>query len=200
MDKPAQTDHPIHELLRRRWSPRAFSDRRVEPDVLTSLLEAARWAPSSNNEQPWHVLLATQDNPGEFQRLLGCLKEGNIRWVKLAPVLMITVTRLMFEEDGSPNRHAFHDIGLAVANLTVEAVSRGLFVHQMAGLFPDKVKQTYGVPDGFEAVTAVALGYPGDPARLPEDLARRELAERSRKPLGSFVFEGVWGRASGLLR
>lgn len=196
MEKPARTDHPIHDLLRRRWSPRAFSNQRVPPETLASLFEAARWAPSSDNEQPWHFLVATQERPQEFQRLLSCLMEGNVRWVQHAPVLLITVTRLRFEEDQSPNRHAFHDIGLAVATLTVEAMARGVFVHQMAGLFPDKVKELYGLPEGFEAVTAVALGYPGDPATLPENLRKREMAERSRKPLSSFVFEGAWGRVS----
>jgi len=200
MEKPAGTDHPIHDLLRRRWSPRAFSNQQVMPETLASLFEAVRWAPSSDNEQPWHFLVATKDRPEEFDRLLGCLKDGNIRWVKNAPVLLITVTRLRFEEDQSLNRHAFHDIGLAVANLTVEAMSRGLFVHQMAGLFPEKVKEVYGIPDGFEAVTAVALGYPGDPATMSEDLRRREMAARTRKPLTSFVFEGAWGRVSALLR
>ncbi|HET8580161.1 MAG TPA: nitroreductase family protein [Nitrospiraceae bacterium] len=129
MEKPAKTDYPIHEFLSRRWSPRAFSSQRVEPEKLKSLFEAARWAPSSNNDQPWHFLVATQDNPEEFQRLLSCLKEGNIRWVKQAPVLLISVTRLNFEDDNEPNRHAFHDIGLAVANLTVQAMTMGLFVH-----------------------------------------------------------------------
>lgn len=195
MEKPAKTDYPIHDLLRRRWSPRAFSSRPVEPAKLRSLFEAARWAPSSDNEQPWHFLVATQDNPAEFQRLLSCLREGNIRWVKDAPALLITVTRLNWEDDNQPNRHAFHDIGLAVANLTVQAMALGLFVHQMAGFFPEKVKELYAIPAGFEPVTAIALGYPGDPAALPDDLRKRELAERERKPLTSFVFEGRWGQS-----
>lgn len=199
MEKPANTDHPIHEFLRRRWSPRIFSAQRVAPETLSSLFEAARWAPSSSNEQSWHFLLATQDEPKEFHRLLSCLTDGNVRWVKHAPVLAISVTRLNFEEDGKPNRHAFHDIGLAVANLTVQATSMGLFVHQMAGFFPEKVKELYEVPDGYEAVTAIALGYPGDPATFPEDIQRRERAERTRKPLTSFLFQGRWGQQAGFL-
>lgn len=199
MEKPARTDHPIHELLARRWSPRAFSNRAVESDKLNSLFEAARWAPSSSNEQPWHFLVATQDDRQEFSRLLSCLKEGNIRWVKHVPVLLISVTRLTWEEDHQPNRHAFHDIGLAVANLTVQAMAMGLFVHQMAGLFPEKVKELYAIPDEYEAVTAIALGYPGDPATLPEDLKKRESAERERKPLDSFVFHGRWGQVAPLV-
>jgi nitroreductase len=199
MEKPANTDYPIHEFLKRRWSPRVFSSQRVTPETLSSLFEAARWAPSSSNEQPWHFLLATQDDPQEFQRLLSCLMDGNIRWVKHAPVLAISVTRLNFEEDGKPNRHAFHDIGLAAANLTVQATSMGLFVHQMAGFFPEKVRELYELPNGYEAVTAIALGYPGDPAILPEDLQRRERAERTRKPLTGFLFQGRWGKQAGFL-
>lgn len=200
MEKPAAPDHPIHELLSRRWSPRVFSNRAVPAETLRSLFEAARWAPSSSNEQPWHFLLATQENPTEFSRLLSCLKDGNVRWVKQAPVLMISVTRLTWEEDHTPNRHAFHDIGLAVANLTVQAMAMGLFVHQMAGFMPEKVKELYALPDEYEAVTAITLGYPGDPTSLPDDLKKRELAPRERKPIESFVFHGRWGQVAPLAR
>jgi nitroreductase len=199
MEKPAVTQYPIHELLRRRWSPRAFSDRRVDSDTLRSLLEAARWAPSSYNEQPWSFIVATKDDPVEFGRLLSCLVEGNIQWAQHAPVLMISVARLSFEEDGKPNRHAFHDVGQAAANLTVQATALGLVVHQMAGILPDKVRALYGVPEKYEPVAGLALGYPGDPNALPERLRQRELAPRERKPLPEFVFTGHWGRPSPLV-
>jgi nitroreductase len=199
MEKPADTHYPIHELLKRRWSPRAFSDRPVEPDTLRSLLEAARWAPSSFNEQPWSFIVATKDDPVEFGRLLSCLVEGNIQWAQHAPVLMVTVARLSFEDDGKPNRHAFHDVGQAAANLTVQATALGLFVHQMAGILPDKVRALYGVPDQYEPVAGIALGYPGDPQSLPERLRQRELAPRERRPLPEFVFSGRWGRTSPLV-
>ena len=199
MEKPAETQYPIHDLLRRRWSPRAFSDRRVEPDVLRSLLEATRWAPSSYNEQPWSFIVATKDDTAEFSRLLSCLVEGNIQWAQHAPVLMVSVARLSFEDDGKPNRHAFHDVGLAVANLIVQATALGLVVHQMAGIFPDKMRELYGIPEGYEAVAGIALGYPGDPQSLPEGLRKRELAPRERKPLTEFVFSGSWGQTSPLV-
>ena len=199
MEKPAETQYPIHELLRRRWSPRAFSDRRVDPAIMRSLLEAARWAPSSYNEQPWSFIVATKDDPVEFGRLLSCLVEGNIQWAQHAPVLMVSVARLSFEDDGKPNRHAFHDVGLAVANLIVQATALGLVVHQMAGIFPDKIRELYGIPEGYEAVAGIALGYPGDPQSLPEELRKRELAPRERKPLTEFVFSGRWGRTSPLV-
>ena len=199
MEKPAETQYPIHELLRRRWSPRAFSDRRVDPAIMRSLLEAARWAPSSYNEQPWSFIVATKDDPVEFGRLLSCLVEGNIQWAQHAPVLMVSVARLSFEEDGKPNRHAFHDVGQAVANLIVQATALGLVVHQMAGIFPDKIRELYGIPEGYEAVAGIALGYPGDPQSLPEGLRKRELAPRERKPLTEFVFSGSWGQTSPLV-
>jgi len=199
MEKSAETQYPIHDLLRRRWSPRAFSDRRVDPAIMRSLLEAARWAPSSYNEQPWSFIVATKDDPVEFGRLLSCLVEGNIQWAQHAPVLMVSVARLSFEDDGKPNRHAFHDVGLAVANLIVQATALGLVVHQMAGIFPDKIREPYGIPEGYEAVAGIALGYPGDPQSLPEGLRKRELAPRERKHLTEFVFTGRWGQTSPLV-
>ncbi len=199
MEKPAETQYPIHDLLRRRWSPRAFSDRRVDPAIMRSLLEAARWAPSSYNEQPWSFIVATKDDPVEFGRLLSCLVEGNIQWAQHAPVLMVSVARLSFEDDGKPNRHAFHDVGLAVANLIVQATALGLVVHQMAGILPDKIRKLYGIPEGYEAVAGIALGYPGDPQSLPEGLRKREMAPRERKPMAQFVFSGRWGQTSPLV-
>ena len=199
MEKPAPTDYPINELLRRRWSPRAFSDQTIEPEKLHSLFEAARWAPSSFNEQPWAFIVATSQNPEEHALLLSCLIEGNQRWAQRAPVLMVSVAELNFEQTGKPNRHAFHDVGLAMGNLLVEATELGLVVHQMAGFFPEKVRESYGVPEGFEPLTAIALGYPADVGVLAESLRERELAPRSRKPIGSFVFEGRWGTKSNLV-
>ncbi|HZC68989.1 MAG TPA: nitroreductase family protein [Nitrospirales bacterium] len=199
MEKPAETQYPIHDLLKRRWSPRAFSDRLVEPATMRSLLEAARWAPSSSNEQPWSFIVATKQDPAEYARLLSCLVEGNIQWAQHAPVLMVSVAKLSFEENGKPNRHAFYDVGQAVANLIVQATALGLVVHQMAGFHPDKVRELFGVPEQYEPVAAIALGYPGDPQSLPERLRNRELAPRERKPLTEFVFSGRWGQTSPIV-
>ena len=160
-EKPAQTEFRIHDLIRRRWSPRAFADRPVEPEKLGSLLEAARWAASSNNEQPWRFILATRERPEDFARLLGCLKESNQAWARLAPVLMLSVARLTFADDDDPNRHAFYDVGQAVATMAIEATALGLVIHQMAGFFPDKARALFEIPDGFEPATAIAIGYQG---------------------------------------
>src|SRR5207237_4302235 len=140
MTKTARNDYPIHDLLRRRWSPRAFADRLVDPDKLRSLLEAARWAPSSFNEQPWAFVVATRDRQEEFARVLGCLVEFNQTWAKSAAALMLTFARLTFDRNGQPNRHAYHEVGLAMANLTVQATAEGLAVHQMAGIVVEKAR------------------------------------------------------------
>jgi len=130
IDKSAQTLYPIEDLLRQRWSPLAFSDRMVEPEKLRSVLEAARWAASSYNEQPWSFIVATKENQAEFERLLGCLAEGNQEWARNAPVLMLSVAQLKFERNGKDNRHAFHDVGAAAAELAIQATANGLFIHR----------------------------------------------------------------------
>lgn len=200
MDKPAETDYPIHELFRRRWSPRAFSDRPVERETLLSVLEAARWAPSSFNEQPWRFLIATKEDPDGHQQMLSCLKEGNRQWAEGAPVLLISIAKTYFGDDPSKaNRHAFHDVGLATSQLVLQALHLGLYVHQMAGFERDSTRQTYGIPEGYEPVTAMALGYPGHPDDLPEKLAERERKPRARKSLEELVFDGHWGETSPLV-
>ena len=194
MSRLAKTDYPIHELLQKRWSPRAFADKPVEPDKLKRLLEAARWAPSSFNGQPWAFIIGTKDQPAEYAKVLSCLVEFNQSWAKAAPVLMINAARLNFEHNNEPNRHAFHDVGQAIADLTLQATAEGLYVHQMAGILPDVAKKTLAIPDGWEAVTGVAIGYLGDPAALPEKLREREATPSPRKPLAQFAFAGSWGK------
>jgi nitroreductase len=197
MNKNAQIDHPIHELLRSRWSPRSFANRPVEPEKLLSLFEAARWAPSSGNAQPWNFIVATKDNPAEHERLLNCLMDGNIRWAKNAPVLMFSVAQLQRKD--RPNRHAFHDVGQAVAHLTVQAMALDLYVHQMGGFHQDKARQTFQIPETHEPVAAIAVGYLGPVAQLPEDLQEREQKPGERKALTEFVFSGAWGQVTPLL-
>jgi nitroreductase len=199
MEKLAETTYPIEELIKRRWSPRAFADRSVEPEKLLSLWEAARWSASTGNQQPWYFIVATKAHEAEHARLLSCLRENNQQWAARAPVLMVSVAKLAFDANGQPNRHAFHDVGLAVANLITQATALGLYVHQMAGFYPDRVRELYGIPDGFEPVAGIVLGYLGDPNVLPEDLLQRELAPRVRKPIESFVFEGKWEQRSPLV-
>jgi nitroreductase len=198
MHKPAPTDFPVHDLIRHRWSPRAFSDKPVEPAVLASLFEAARWAPSSNNEQPWAYLVATKDNPEDFEKMLSVLVEFNAGWAKSAPVLVLAASRLNFP-NGNPNRNAFYDTGAASVLLSLEATERGLFVHQMAGFDPAKAKHVFEIPAGCEAIAAMAIGYPGDHKTLSQKLQDREVAPRTRKPLTEFVMSGRWGHTSPIV-
>ncbi|QIR35429.1 nitroreductase family protein [Tolypothrix sp. PCC 7910] len=198
-NKTADTLYPVEELLRERWSPLAFSEEPVETDKLCTILEAAGWAASSYNEQPWSFIVATKDNPAEFQRLLDCLAEGNQEWAKNAPVLIISVAKLNFERNGVENRHAFHDVGAATTTLAIQAMALGLFIHQMAGFDVPKAKEVYSIPDGYEPVAAIALGYLGDPQTLSERLQQRELALRSRKPLETYVFSGSWNQVSPVI-
>lgn len=200
ISKRANPDHPILEILQNRWSPRAFADRPVEPDKLKRVLEAARWAASSFNEQPWSFIVATKDQPDEYAKLLACLIEWNQTWAKTAPVLIVTVAKLTFTRNGNKNGMAKHDIGLAVGNLTAQATAEGLYLHQMAGIEPEKVRTTYGVPEGYDPLTAIALGYLGDPAVLPADMQAMESSPMVRKPLNQFVFTGKWGEASPVVQ
>ena len=196
MHKPAPNDFPVHELIRERWSPRAFADKPVPQGVLRSIFEAARWAPSSNNEQPWAYLVATCDDNENFEKMLSVLVEFNANWAKGAPVLAIAVAELAFAKNNAPNRNAQYDTGAASALLSVEATAQELAVHQMAGFDPAKTRQVFGIPAGWEAIAALAIGYPGDPASLPQPLKDRELAPRTRKPIAEFVMDGQWGHTA----
>ena len=192
MEKPAPVAHPIHELMRRRWSPRAFAPQPIAAQDLQSILEAARWAASSGNEQPWRMLLARREHPDEFARLLACLVEGNRRWCIHAGALVLTVARLTLTRNDKPNRHAWHDTGMALAHMLLEATARGIAAHPMAGFDTEVARTTYAIPEGFAPVTMVAFGIPASPDTLPEDLREREMSPRSRRPLADFVFAGTW--------
>ena len=196
MHKPAVTDVPVHELIRNRWSPRAFADNPVSAETLRALFEAARWAPSSNNEQPWAYLVATQDDAENFAKMLSVLVEFNAGWAKQAPVLALSVAHVKTQREGKPNRVALHDVGSASAQLTFEANARGLLVHQMAGFDAGKARQAFAIPADWEPVAAMAIGYPGDAASLSEKLRERELAPRVRKPAREFVMTGTWGHTA----
>jgi nitroreductase len=199
MNKPATVDHPIHELIRERWSPRAFSDKPIPAAVLRSLFEAARWSPSSSNEQPWAFIVATKEDSATHAKLLSTLVEANQTWARNAPVLAIAVSELVFARNGRPNRNAFYDTGAAVAHLTTQATAHGLFVHQMAGFDPQKAIEVFSIPAGWEPIAAFVIGYPGDIQSLPETLRERELAARTRKPLTEFVMSGNWGQPASFL-
>jgi nitroreductase len=197
--KLADARYPIHELLRKRWSPRAFADRTVDAETLRTLFEAARWAPSSSNEQPWRFMVGTKKDPAVYDRLLSCLVEANALWARPAPVLVLSIAKLFFENSGKPNRHAFYDVGMAVENLVIQATALGVMAHQMAGFHVEKARELFGIPQGYEPCTMIALGYLGDPDSLPEPLRAREVLPRSRQPLEKFVFGERWGEPSPMV-
>jgi nitroreductase len=196
LSKPAQTSVPVHQLISQRWSPRVFENRPVEPQKLRTLFEAARWAASSYNAQPWSFIVATKQDHTNYQRVLDSFVEFNQGWAKSAPVLALSVAQMKFAHNDQPNSHAFHDVGQAAATLQIQAEELGLSVHQMAGILPDKAREIFKIPAGFEVVAGFAIGYPGDPANLPEQLREKEVAPRERKALDSFVFTGLWGEVS----
>jgi nitroreductase len=198
-DEPQISESSIHPLIAGRRSPRAFASTPVEPETLACLMEAARWAPSSMNEQPWNFIVATKASKSDFDRLLGCLVEFNVQWAQHAPVLLLSVAKLTFES-GEPNRHAFHDVGQAIANLTFQANVSGLLVHQIAGFDVEKARREFSIPQDYEPVAAAAVGYPGNSAELSEKLRKKDASPRKRKPLTSFVFEGGWGYPAACTR
>jgi len=213
--KLASADHDIHELIRRRWSPRAFDAGRVVPRAeLSRLFEAARWAPSSRNEQPWRYLVLqrpTEDpsagsgeraaSPAEqntWRALFDTLTPKNQAWAIAAPVLVLAVVRTSYEDTGTDNWMAWYDAGQAVAFLTLQATSQGLSVRQMEGFDRARARQACGIPAEFELAVVMAIGYAGDPEALVVDKHRHaEREPRQRKPLGNFVYEGVWGKGPG---
>jgi len=194
-----QAVRPLHELLSRRRSPRAYDTRPIEPAALRSLLEAARWAASSNNGQPWRFIVGEQGvDDAAFDRLLGTLGEKNARWAQHAPVLILAVAKL--HTYAGREQHALYDLGLAVGNMTTQATALGLALHQMGGFDLARAREEFDIPDGYEPVAVIAVGYPGNPALLPDDLRERELAPRTRVDLDTFVYGSQWAEASPLVK
>ena len=186
MERPGETDPQVLEVIRKRWSPCQFSDRAIAPATLKVMLDAARWAANSFNEQPWRYMVATKENPREFERMLACLTEPNQAWAKYVPVLMLSFAKRTFTRNGKPNRVAWHDVGAASCQLTLQAEAMGLRVHQMAGIEAGKIPAVYSVPEDFEPVAAIAIGYPGENPNLPEAIRQRDAVERTRKDTRAF--------------
>ena len=191
-EKEGVPDHPIESLLSRRWSPYSFADKDVAAEDLLGILEAARWAASSYNEQPWRYIVARRSDSEAFEKMVSCLLEGNQSWARQAPVLLIGVAALNFSRNGKPNKAAIHDMGLAAGNICIEATARGLCVHQMIGIIPERVRELYGVPENAEPLTALAIGYLGDGSNLPPDIQERDRGPRTRRPISEFVFGDRW--------
>ena len=185
--KNAETDHPVSELIAKRWSARAFSTRPVEKSKLLSILEAARWAPSSRNEQPWRYIVFTNDNPEMLRKAQSVLKEIN-DYAKRAPILICAITKKTYSENGSLNRLHFHDLGAANENMFLEAFDQGLIMHEMGGFDVEKAREIFDVPEDYEVGIMIAIGYQDTYHVLPDRLREKAFAPRLRKPLSEIAF------------
>lgn len=188
----ADVSHPVHELIRLRWSGRSFSDQPLEDEVIFSLLEAVRWSASSHNEQPWAFILARKGEEA-FDKMLSTLTPSNRLWVQHAPAMLLTIAKLKFEKTGFPNRHAQHDVGLAIGNLSLQATEYDLNLHQLAGFDHALACRIFALPAEFEPVTIIAMGYRGAPDVLPDHLRAKEIAPQQRKEIKDFLYRGEWG-------
>jgi nitroreductase len=187
-----RTQSPVDEQFTERWSPRAFSSERISDETLASLFEAARWAPSCANEQPWLFLFATSEE--DHKVFLDLLAPGNQRWARRAPVLLFLLARRHFAKGGESNRHHGFDAGAAWMSLALQACKMGLYSHAMAGFDEDRAYEVLGVPrKEYEIMAAIAVGRYGNAADLPEDLAKRE-APSDRKPLEEVARRGTFGQ------
>jgi nitroreductase len=191
--KPANANYPIHDLISERWSPRAFAERPVEDSKLYSIFEAARWAASSGNQQPWSFIIARKENTDDFAQMVATLWELNAIWAQHAPVLILVVAKL-YEQPGK-EQASFYDVGMAVGNLVTQAVHLGLVTHQMGGFDAERASTSLGIPQGYQPLAVIALGYPDTPDKLPDSLRKREVAPRSRKLQEEFVFPTRWHNA-----
>lgn len=189
-------EHPVLDAIADRWSPYRFQPKEIAEEALLQCLEAARWAASSFNDQPWFWILARRQDAAEFDRMIGCLLEANQPWASQAGALILTVSRSSFAYNGKPNRVALHDLGQAAAHLALQATALGLQVHQMAGVNLSVARQLYGIPDGHEPQTAIAIGYPDTAEPVSSEakqLSERERGPRARRPLAEQVFSAKWG-------
>jgi nitroreductase len=169
------------KIFYERESPRKFKDREIATEDLLSLFEAARWAASSFNEQPWRFVYGDKhDNSDIYDKLMECLNAGNQKWAKQAPVLMLTIAKTSFDHDGSFNRHALHDLGMAMGNFSMQAAKHGIMIHQMAGFSTHKANELFNLPEDYEPVAVVAIGYPDE-----------EKDDRKRKPLDKIIINQV---------
>ena len=195
-DRLAQTSKPIHDLLARRWSPRAFDPNRpVARDQLRTLLEAGRWAPSCNGDEPWRYLIWDKGrDPQGWQKAYDCLNENNKKWVKNVTLLMMSCAGSAFEATGKPNRWTQHDTGAASVSMALQAVAMGLVIHQMGGWDADKARAAFAIPPEYTPMAMIAVGYQASPDILDDETKAKELRPRGRKPLAERFYEGGWGK------
>ncbi len=188
MIKTAVTRLPVIDLIKERWSARAFSDQDLTTDQLLTLIEAASWAPSSINEQPWRYRYGLRGTL-IFDQLWECLLIGNQPWAKNAAALVLCTAKKNFSKNGAPNRHASHDTGMANAFLMLQATQMRIYGHIMAGYDPAKLRSSFNIPEDEEDICIIALGFLGAPDQLEEPFRTREITPRSRKAVEDFILE-----------
>lgn len=199
MSNKVNPEYPVIDLIKSHWSPRSFSDKTVSNEILQKVFESARWASSCFNEQPWRFILGVKDQGDTYNKILASLMETNQAWAKTAPVLVVVCAKKTFTMNGNPNAWAEYDAGQAVGFLNIQAHNEGLYSHQMAGFSKDKVNTTFNIPEDFNAVCVISLGYLGDASTLSDDLKSRETAPSQRKEITSLVFCDDWGTKSDLI-
>jgi nitroreductase len=178
----------ILEIITERWSPYSFSSTPVEEFKMKAMFEAAGYAPSCNNEQPWMFVYSTRENREVFNDYIGFLFESNQVWAKEAFTIVISLARTTFTHSGKLNRYAFHDTGMAVINLIIQALTLDIYVHQMGGFSVSKVKKYFNLNDDVEPVAMMAVGYLGENISLPTELIKRDEKRRPRKSVNEFAF------------
>ncbi len=197
MQKPAITSQPVHDIIANRWSGRAYdASKPVTQAQLIAVLEAARWAPSCFGDQPWRFVVCNKtDNLAAWQAAFDALVPGNQGWAVNAPVLVLICADTLFGHNDKPNKWAAYDTGAAAENLSLQATALGLMTHQMGGFDADKARQAFKVPERYQLLAMLSLGFAASPDTLDEELKARELAPRNRKALGELFFNGHWGHA-----
>lgn len=196
MEKPASNKYDIHPIIKRRWSPRSFEDKPVENEKLQRVFEAARWAPSAFNMQPWRFIIGRKGT-SSYDNIMDTLIEFNQSWTKFAPVLVLVIGKQV-DAKNRPNGTFQYDTGQSVAYLTFQAMHEGLFTHQMSGFKKSKAIENFSIEKDHTPIAAFALGYLSAPDQLPEKLQEMERSERSRKSFEDFVFEEKFGVGSDI--
>lgn len=197
MKKPATTQAPVHDIIANRWSPRAYdASKPVSQAQIISMLEAARWAPSCFGDEPWRFIVWDKNkDAAAWEKAFDCIVQGNQGWAKDAPVIVLICAGTLFEQNQKPNRWGAYDTGAAAVSLSLQATSMGLVTHQMGGFDGEKTRAAFNIPEQFEMMSMMAVGYIADVDALPEEAKERTLAPRKRKPLGKLFYEGVWNQS-----
>lgn len=182
----------VHDLIKNRFSPRAFSDKEISKKDLFTILKAASLAASSYNEQPWRFIYALKPETKKFETLLDCIMEFNTPWAKNAGALIICVVKDNLTLNNKNNDHAWHDMGLAVGNLSIQSQSMDIYLRQIGGFYADKAIELLNIPDGYTPISAIALGYLGEVADLSPELQEKENIPKEMKPIEEIVFNGDW--------